>query len=135
MELMARTCDYDAMGAERSGARLFVFLGGLFWVIAALSAPLFYTQQGAGTAVVDALLPFGLAAVALLVGWFYENVAAVLLFLGAVATVVWGFVAGWEAGVWGVMALVLIAPQVIAGLLFIMAAQTQRACELDEKKA
>jgi hypothetical protein len=129
MALMARTCNYDAMGAERLGARLFVFLGGLFWVIAALSAPLLYTGQGVGTAVLDALLPFGLAAVALLVGWFYENIAAVLLFLGAAATVVWGIVAGWEPGVWALMALVLIAPQIIAGLLFIMAAQAQRVCE------
>ena len=129
MGLMARTCNYDAMGTERIAARLFVFFGGLFWVIAALSAPLFYTHQGLGVAAMDALLPFGLAAVALLTGWFYENVAAVLLFLGAAATVVWGIVAGWEAGVWGLMALVLIAPQLIAALLFMMAAQAQKACE------
>jgi hypothetical protein len=129
MDLMARTCNYDLMGGERLSARLFVALGGIFWVIAALSASAIYNNEGFVSAAGAVLLPFALAAVALIIGWFYENVAAVLLFVGAVATVVWGFVAQWEAGVWGLMAIVLIAPTIIAGVLFLMAAQMQGVCE------
>lgn len=134
MDLMTRTCNYDLMGGERLSARLFVALGGIFWVIAALSAAAIYSNEGFAMAVGAALLPFALAVVALVVGWFYENVAAILLFIGAVAAVVWGFVAQWEAGVWVLMALVLIVPTLIAGLLFLMAAQMQGVCEVQGAK-
>ena len=133
MDLMMKTCNYDAMGGERLAARLFVLLGGIFWIIAAFAGSALYTNLGFAYAAGQALIPFGLAAVALLVGWFYERIAAALLFIGAIAAVAWGVIIGWEAGVWGIMALVLIAPTVIAGLLFLMAARTQRNCEAASK--
>jgi hypothetical protein len=133
MAFMAKTCNYDAMGGERLSARLFVTLGGVFWIIAALTAWTVYGNVGFASG--QALIPFALAAVALLIGWFYENAAAVLLFIGAAATVVWGVTTGWEAGVWGIMAFVLIGPTIVAGLLFMMAASMQKVCALEDAKA
>ncbi len=134
MAFLARTCNYDAMGGERLAARLFVALGGIFWIIAGIAGATLYTNTAFATAAGEALLPFVLAGLALLIGWFYENLAAVLLFLGVVAEIVWGIVAGWEAGVWGLMAFVLIGPTLLAGLLFLMAAQMQRVCAVDVSK-
>jgi hypothetical protein len=130
VELFARTCNYDVMDTERIAARTFVGLGGLLWAVLAIGAGLVY-PTGTGTlAYLPAVLVLVLAVIALLVGWFFENLAAVLLFVGAVATVVWGILAGWEVGVWGLMALFLIGPEIIGGLLFLMAAQMQKVCEL-----
>jgi hypothetical protein len=131
VELFARTCNYDVMDTERIAARVFVGLGGAIWAILAIGASLVYPAGGGGTlSYLPGLLVLALAVVALLVGWFFENLAAILLFLGAAATIVWGVVAGWEAGVWGVMAIFLIGPEIIAGLLFLMAARMQKVCEL-----
>ena len=129
MELLARTCNIDVGDSERIAARLFVGLGGLLWAILAIGATATYSASAGTIALVPALLVAALAIVAFLIGWFFENLAAVVLFAGAVATVVWGFVVGWEAGVWGLMAVFLIGPEIIAGLLFLMAAQMQKACE------
>ena len=130
MEILAKTCNYDVMDGERIAARLFVGLGGLFWVVMVAGAAIVYPSGSAMTAMVPAILVLILAVLALAIGWFYENLAAVLLFLGAVATVVWGVMAGWEPGVWGVMAIALIAPEIIAGILFMAAARMQKSCEL-----
>jgi hypothetical protein len=128
VDLFAKTCNYDAMGIERLAARLFVGLGGLLWIVLTAGASFAYPSSPTTIAYLPSLLVVALAVVAFLVGWFYESAAAVLLFAGAVATVVWGVLAGWEAGVWGVMAIFLIAPEVIAGLLFLMSARMQKAC-------
>lgn len=130
MEILARTCNYDVMDGERIAARLFVGLGGLVWVVLVAGAAIVYPSGSAMTSMVPALLVLVLAVLALALGWFYENAAAVLLFVGAAATVVWGAVAGWEPGVWGLMAIVLIAPEIVAGLLFMAAARMQKVCEL-----
>lgn len=135
VQLLARTCNYDVMDTERISARTFVGLGGLLWAVLAIGAGLVYPSGPTLTAMVPALLVLALAVVAFVVGWFFENLAAVLLFLGAVATVVWGLVTGWEAGVWGLMAVFLIAPEIIAGLLFLMAAQMQRVCDISAGRA
>jgi hypothetical protein len=130
VEILARTCNYDVMDTERIAARLFVGLGGLVWVVLVAGSAMVF-PSGTGMAnVLPALLVLILAVAALLIGWFYENLAAALLFAGAAATVVWGIMAGWEPGVWGVMAFFLIAPEVIAGALFLAAARMQKVCEL-----
>lgn len=129
MELFAKTCDYETVNSERIAARLFVLGGALVWITLSLGASIVY---GRGTGIeryVQPLLVTALAAAALLTGMFYENIAAALLFFGAGATVVWGIMARWEPGVWGIMAVFLIAPEIIAGVLFLMASQKQRACE------
>lgn len=129
MDIFAKTCNYDVMDGERIAARLFVGLGGLLWVVLAIGSAVVYPS---GVAIMDQLGPLlvlALAVLALLVGWFYENLGAALLFAGAIATVVWGVLAGWEAGVWGLMSFFLIGPEVLAGVLFLGSARMQKACE------
>jgi hypothetical protein len=136
MDLLAKTCNYDRMNLQRILARGFVVFGGVFWVAAALGAasPTYLNAtllQTLGMGVV----PLVISVVMLAVGWFYERLAAVLLLVGAVAVVIWGFIAGWEAGVWLTMAVFLIAEMIIAALLFFLAAQTEKVCGLEEAKA
>lgn len=130
MDLFAKTCNTDVMDTERIAARLFVGLGGLVWIVLAIGSAMVYGTPNATVLTVQIVLPLALAVVAFAVGWFYERVAAVLLFGGAVATVAWGFMAGWEPGVWGVMGIFLLAPEIIAGALFLAAAKMQDMCEL-----
>jgi len=129
MELFAR-CNTGVMETERIGARLFVGLGGLLWSVLAIGSAMVFGTPNAEVLTIQIAVPLTLSVLALLIGWFYERLAAVLLFAGAIATVVWGFMAGWEPGVWGVMALTLIAPTIVAGLLFLAAAQMQDRCEM-----
>jgi hypothetical protein len=130
MRILARTCNYDVMDTERIAARLFVGLGGVVWSVLAIGSAYVYGTASPAALTIQVLLPLGLTVVAFAVGWFYENLAAALLFAGAVATVAWGVVQGWEPGVWAIMALFLIAPEVIAGILFLMAARMQALCEM-----
>jgi hypothetical protein len=131
VELLAKTCNYDVMDGERLAARLFVGVGIVLWATLAVGAALVYgASAGISTAVAQALVLVAVNVVALVIGWFYENIAAVVLFLFAAGSIAWGVMIGWEAGVWGLMAIILIAPAIVAGLLFIMAAQMQKACDL-----
>jgi len=55
-----------------------------------------------------------------------------LLVAAAVATVAYGIVAGWEGAVlWASIMLTIVAPLVVAAVLFLLAASTQRVCELE----
>lgn len=130
MNLFARTCNYDVMDAERIAARTFVGLGGVIWAVLAIGAALLLPSGSGAPAYLPAVAVLLVAAIALWIGWFFENLAAILLFLAAVATVVWGILTGWEAGVWGIMAIFLIGPEIVGGLLFLMSGQMQKACEL-----
>lgn len=122
------------MNSERLAARLFVGVGIVLWATLAGGAALVYSgNAGTSVAVAQAVVLVAVNVIALAIGWFYENLAALLLFLFAAASVVWGVMMGWEAGVWGLMAIMLIAPAIVAGLLFIMAAQMQKACDLAAK--
>ncbi len=131
MEMMSKVCKTDEMNFERLAARVFVVAGGLFWVAAVFGMDFGYRDAGVFGAAQSALVPLVVTAVALGVGWFYENLAAALLLAGVVAGVAWGVIAGWEAGVWWVMAGVLIGPMAISALLFFLAARMQRICELN----
>ncbi len=130
MELMSKVCKSEEMNFERLAARFFVVAGGAFWVAAVLGMDLGYRDRGVFGAAQSALIPLAIAAIALGIGWFYENLAAALLLAGVVGVVAWGVVAGWEAGVWWVMAGVLVGPMAISALLFFLAARMQRICEL-----
>jgi len=134
VNILARSCNYDVMNNERIAARVFVGLGGLIWVVLTLGAAVVYPTGVAWMDQYGPIFVLVLAVVALLVGWFYENLAAVLLFAGAIATIAWGVVAGWEPGVWGLMGLFLIAPEIISGVLFLAAASMQKVCELEPAK-
>lgn len=142
MELMVRTCNTERMNAERIFARGFVILGGAFWVIMMVAAgtsqkysDLVYSDVNIAKVLGSALVPLALVVIVFVVGLFYEYLAAAILFGGAVATLVYGLVMGWEAGVWVTAGLVLVAPMVVAGLLYLLAARMQKVCELEGTSA
>ena len=121
-------CNADRLNAERLLARAFVVAGGLFWIIAAFAGPYFYDKAGTAIAIRDAVYPFAATVAALVIGWTYERLAAVVLFAGAAGVVGWGVMFGWEFGVWFLMSVVLIAPMVIASVLFLLASRMETAC-------
>jgi hypothetical protein len=138
MALLERTCKTEQMNFQRLAARIFVAIGGLLWVFmffasntAARYSGLSYSPGEVVDAGVSALIPLGVTVIALAVGWFYEKLAAVLLVLGAVGVVAWGAVAGWETGVWMLVGIFIIAPMLIAALLFWLAARMQAICTLE----
>lgn len=135
MELMAKTCNYERMNVQRLIARLFVVAGGVFWMAAAFGATFSYQDKPLVESVGTALIPIAIAVVALVLGWFYEVLTAALLFAGAAGVFVWGFIAGWETGVWIVMLAVLALPMAVAGILFLLAARMQNTCSLEEAAA
>ena len=111
--------------AERMAARGFVIAGGVFWVIAAFAGPYVFGGTTAKQAIAVAMWPLIATAVTLLIGWYYERIASVLLFAGSAAVFAWGVMFGWEVGVWMIMSVVLIAPMVIAGVLFLLASHSE----------
>lgn len=134
MEIIARTCNTGVLAGERTAARLFAGLGAVIWSLLAIALAAFNLQTpNVAMLVILVAIPLVLSLLALVLGWFYENLGAVLLFAGAIATVVWGLVEGWELGVWGITALILIAPEIVAGVLFMMAARMQEVCLLEKK--
>jgi hypothetical protein len=131
MELLARTCEFEHMNVQRLAARGFVAAGGVFWAMAAFGANFAYRDQSLTSAAGTALLPLAIAVGALVVGWFYEVLVAALLAAGTLGVIAWGIVAEWETGVWSINAFVLLAPMVIAAVLFLLAARMQRICSLE----
>ncbi len=118
---------YEVQNIERMFARGFVIAGGLFWMIAAFAGPFVFAETSAREAVVTAMWPLIATLVILLIGWYYERIASVLLFAGSAAVFAWGVMFGWEAGVWAIMSIVLLAPMVIAGVLFLLASHSEQA--------
>ncbi len=135
MDMSAKSCNPERLNLERMAARGFVIAGGLFWVIAAFAGPYFYDKSGMGSAVSTAIYPLAATVGALVIGWTYERLAAVLLFAGAAGAVVWGVLFGWETGLWILMSIVLIAPITIAGILFMLAGRMEDVCVLEERAA
>ena len=119
----------NRMNMDRLFARAFVIAGGLFWMTASFAALYNFVKAGASVALLAAFYVFAATGATLAVGWFYERSAAALLILGSAAVVVWGAVAGWELGVWILMALFLIAPMLTAAVLFTMARREQTVVE------
>ena len=139
MELFSRTCNTERMNVERLLARAFVVIGGLVWAMmlfasntAARYANLTYSLSEVVEAGFVALLPFSVAVFVFVIGLYYERLAALLLLLAAAGTIAYGFVAGWEGPVlWANVLLVVVSPLVIAAVLYLLAARTQRVCELE----
>lgn len=131
MALLERTCNTERMNIERLAARIFVAVGGLLWAAAAFGASFSYQGESLLDSVGTAFLPLAATVIALAIGWFYEKLAALLLAIGAAGVIGFGVFAGWEAGVWFTMAAVLIAPMLIAALLFMLASRMQDICTLE----
>lgn len=128
MELLARTCNTEVMNVQRIMARVFVVIGALFWGFSAWGAKWAYEGAPFTEALSYALMYAGAIVLVLLLGMFYENLAAALLALGSVAVVAAGIVIGWEAGVWSVMAFFFVLPLVVGAVLYLLAARMQRIC-------
>ena len=107
---------------SRAFARAFVIAGGVFWIFAAFTGPYLYHDVSFTESAKTAMWPFLATVVILATGWVYERLAAVLLFCGSAAVIVWGVLYAWEVGVWILVTLVLIGPMVIAGILLLVAA-------------
>lgn len=121
-------CYPERMNFARVLARAVVAGGGLFWVVAAFAGPYAFQGVPLAEAAWTASLPLALTAAVLAVGWWHEQVAAVLLFAIAGAGVVWGLFAGWEPSVWLLVSAVFVVPMMLAGSLFRLASRIERAC-------
>jgi hypothetical protein len=130
---MQRVCNYERMNVERIFARILAVVIGAFWILAVtVGSP----TQFSGTPLASfamVLIPLGFLVAVFVLGLFYETAAAWLLFAGAGLSAMWGLAANWEAGSWAMMGVVLIAPLVVAGLLYLLAARAQTVCELEER--
>lgn len=133
MQLLSRTCNYGTMNVQRIFARGFVLLGGLIWIVGALFAPYGNRTVSLLVSGLNALVLIGVTAAVFLIGYFYERLAAALLIVASAITIVYGIVVGWESGVWMYMGTVLIAPMLISGLLFALAARMENVCRLKEE--
>jgi hypothetical protein len=115
----------DRMIVERLFARGFVVVGGIFWVSAVFGAGYGYENLTPLVSARNALMPLALTVIILVVGWFWEKIAAAVLVAGAAAVTVWGVFSNWEPGVWSLVIATLIAPMAIAALLFWFASRMQ----------
>ncbi len=106
---------------ERGVARAFVILGGVFWGIATFAGLYWYRETGVGAAALAAGAPLLASLVTLVIGWYWERAAAILLVLASLAVIYWGVITGFELGVWGLMTVALIGPMMTAGALYWLA--------------
>ena len=128
MELLARACKTERMNTQRIFARVFVVIGGLFWVFMIWGKEWVYADAPFTKALAGAFFyAVGIAAL-FIVGLFYEYVASALLTGGALALVVYGAIMGWESGVWAIVFFFFIVPMLIAAALYYLAARMQMIC-------
>lgn len=128
------------MNAARIVARVMIAFGGIIWAIMFFSAAsvqrysnLTYTLADISKAGINSLLPLALTIGVFVLCMFYEKLAAVVLFVGAGAVVVWGVINGLEPLMWASVLVALALPMVISAALLLLAASTQRVCELEGK--
>jgi len=114
---------------ERGFARAFVILGGAFWGVAAFAGLFSFRETGAREALLAAAVPLFAALVTLVIGWYWERVAAVMLTLASGVVVYWGVVTQFELGVWMLITIFLIGPMLTAAVLFWLARQEHIALE------
>lgn len=140
MNLLVRTCSTERINVSRILARTMIGVGGAIWAVMFFSAAsvqrysnLTYNFREVTSAGVTALLPLVLTVAVFVLAMFYERLAAVVLFAGAAGVVVYGVIMGWEALLWASVLLALAVPMVVSGALLLLAASTQRVCELEGK--
>jgi hypothetical protein len=106
---------------ERMFARGFTILGGIFWIVTAFAGPYMYGGKSLVGAFGVAIYPLIFTIAVLAIGWFYERLVSLLLAVGAIGTIAWGVIMGWEPTVWAIMLIFFVAPTVIAAILFFLA--------------
>ena len=140
MSLLVRTCSTERVNVSRVLARAMIAVGGVIWAVMFFSAAsvqsysnLTYNFREVTSAGVSALIPLILTIGVFVLAMFYERLAAVILFIGAAGVVVYGVVMGWEVLLWASILLALAVPMILSGALLLLAASTQRVCELEGK--
>jgi hypothetical protein len=130
MELLARTCKSEQMNTQRILARFFVVLGAVFTFWMMFGAE--YTYKGSPLAFAAGYAMIFTIGVLLVfvVGLFFENLAAILLVLGAIAIIVWGSIAAWSPGTWGILTFLFLLPMIASAALYSSAARMQKICEM-----
>jgi hypothetical protein len=115
---------------ERGVARAFVILGGVFWGLAAFAGYYSYQETGFNAAFLAASIPLMATVVTLLVGWYSERAAALMLTAASIAVVYYGVITQFEVGVWILMTVALIGPMMTAAVLFWAARRELRTLEI-----
>jgi hypothetical protein len=115
---------------ERGVARAFVILGGVFWGLAAFAGYYSYQETGFNAAFLAASIPLMATVVTLLVGWYSERAAALMLTAASIAVVYYGVVTQFEVGVWILMTVALVGPMMTAAVLFWAARRELRTLEI-----
>ncbi|NTU71350.1 MAG: hypothetical protein HGB10_05985 [Coriobacteriia bacterium] len=124
------TPNMERVSIERGFARAFVIAGGAFWAIAIFAGMYTFRRVDVVYAVLAAFFPLVAVLVTLVVGWYYERVAAAMLTAASLAVVAWGVIYQFEIGVWMLVTLALIGPMLTAASLFWAARREQDAFEL-----
>jgi len=119
--MATETTAVEIKNTERLFARGFTVLGGIFWVVSAFAGPYIYGGKSVVGAFGIALYPLLFTAAILIIGWFYERLVSLILALGAIGTIAWGVIMGWESSVWAIMLIFFVAPTVVSALLFFLA--------------
>jgi hypothetical protein len=115
---------------ERGVARAFVILGGVFWGLAAFAGYYSYQETGFNAAFLAASIPLMATVVTLLVGWYSERAAALMLTAASIAVVYYGVITQFEVGVWILMTVALVGPMMTAAVLFWAARRELRTLEI-----
>jgi len=118
------------IAVERGVARAFVIAGGVFWSIASFAGLFSFQESGTAWALLAAFIPLAATLATLIVGWYYERVAAAMLALASAAVAAYGVIYQFELGVWIIMVLFAIGPMLTASVLFWLARRDQEALEL-----
>ena len=120
--------------AERVFARGFTILGGIFWTVTAFAGPYVYGGSTVIGAFSIAVFPLMFTIGVLALGWFYERLTALILAVGAIGTIAWGAIMGWEPSVWIIMMSFFVTPTIIAAVLFYLAGGgTERSADTAEQ--
>ena len=140
MSILVRTCSTDRLNVSRLIARILIVVGGLTWAMMFFAqastqkyADLTYSFREVINAGVSAFIPLVLTVGVFILCMYYEKLAAIVLFLGAGAVAVFGVISGWALLIWVSVLATLALPMVVAGTMLLLAASTQRVCELEGK--
>ncbi len=119
----------ESTNVEQIAALIFTIIGGIFWIVTALVGSDIggTTPVGAFINTGGAFAPLIYTLAVLVIGYFSPRIAALVLLLGAVGTVVWGIVAVWPSGVWAIMMVFFVSPTIIAMVLFWLAGSKSSA--------
>ena len=141
MSLLARTCSTERMNVSRVAARILIVVGGIIWAIMTFASTtmqsygnLTYSFSEVTSAGINAIIPALLTAGVFVLAMYYERLAAIILFAGAAAVIVYGLVMGWQVLLWASVFLTLIVPMAVSAFLLLLAASTQRVCELEAQR-